>query len=81
MQSEEGEEASSLFIILTDEQEFPFARPFVPEVSPFLFPLFLSLGAAVNGIANILMPPKSILHCEDYGASFEARVNLNLPPE
>jgi hypothetical protein len=35
---EEGEDpASSLFIVLNDNRDFPFARPFVPEVS---FPFF-----------------------------------------
>ena len=34
MQGEEGEDpASSLFIVLNDNRDFPFARPFVPEVS------------------------------------------------
>jgi hypothetical protein len=49
----------------------------MPEVS-FLFSVFsLPLGIAVEGIANILMPPKSVHRCEYCGATFEAWTNLN----
>jgi hypothetical protein len=79
---EEGEDpASSLFIVLNDNRDFPFARPFVPEVS---FPFFqasshsLLRGASVS-ISNMLVRPasQSVLRCEDCGANFEAWVNLH----